>query len=276
MTATSPPPLRRRDVAVLVPAAGLGLRLGGGIPKALHDLAGKPLLWHCWRNVSAAPSVGAIIIAAPLDALHHVLQIVPNTTVRTDDSRTDDSRTDDSRTDDSRIGDVRGGDARNDGAGADSEPKVIVVAGGATRRDSVAAALAATPAEFDIILVHDAARALTPPELIETVAEAVRSGHDAVIPGLPVIDTIKEVSGEGRVVATVDRELLRAVQTPQGFRREVLAKAHLFAPGEHTDDAGMVEQLGVAVHTVAGHPRALKITTPWDLVIAETILRVDG
>jgi 2-C-methyl-D-erythritol 4-phosphate cytidylyltransferase len=192
-------------------------------------LAGKPLLWHCWHNVAAAPSVGAIIIAAPPDAVEFVQGIAP---------------------------------------------EAIVVAGGATRRDSVAAALAAVPPDFDIVLVHDAARALTPPALIEAVAGAVRSGHDAVIPGLPVIDTIKEVSRDGRVVATVDREALRAVQTPQGFRRSVLAKAHTLPPGEHTDDAGMVERLGVAVHTVAGHPRALKITTPWDLVIAETLLRV--
>jgi 2-C-methyl-D-erythritol 4-phosphate cytidylyltransferase len=229
--AATSPPLGRRDVAVVIPAAGLGLRLGAGKPKALHELAGKPLLWHCWQNVAAAPSVGAIIIAAPADAIDFVRGIAPD---------------------------------------------AIVVAGGATRRESVAAALAAVPADFDIILVHDAARALTPPELIEAVADAVRSGYDAVIPGLPVVDTIKEVSGEGRVVATVDREPLRAVQTPQGFRRSVLAKAHASAAGEHTDDAGMVERLGVAVHTVAGHPRALKITTPWDLVVAETILRVGG
>jgi 2-C-methyl-D-erythritol 4-phosphate cytidylyltransferase len=229
MTATPASPVERRDVAVLVPAAGLGLRLGAGKPKALHALAGKPLLWHCRQNIAAAPSVGVIVIAAPADAVEFVQGLAPD---------------------------------------------AIVVAGGATRRESVAAAFAAVPTDFDIILVHDAARALTPPELIESVAEAVRSGHDAVIPGLPVVDTIKEVSGEGRVVATVDREVLRAVQTPQGFRRSVLAKAHALADGEHTDDAGMVESLGVAVHTVAGHPRALKITTPWDLVVAETILRV--
>jgi len=250
MTATSSPPLKARDVAVLVPAAGLGLRLGAGVPKALHELAGKPLLWHCWRNLTAAPSVGAIIIAAPPESLHLVTEIIPYATIQSDTA--------------------------GDTVGTESETVVLVVAGGVTRRESVAAALAAAPAEFDIILVHDAARALTPPELIETVAEAVRSGHDAVIPGLPVIDTIKEVSADGRVVATADRAALRAVQTPQGFRREVLAKAHQLAPGEHTDDAGMVERLGVPVHTVAGDPRALKVTTPWDLVIAEAILRADG
>ena len=201
--------------------------MGGAKPKALHELAGRSLLTHCWRNVAAAPSVGAIVIAAPPDAVALVERMAPD---------------------------------------------AIVVAGGATRRESVAAALAAAPPEFDIILVHDAARALTPPSLIEAVAEAVRAGHEAVIPGLPVVDTIKEVSADGRVIATVDRSRLRAVQTPQGFRRAVLAKAHTLT-GDHTDDAGMVERLGVPVHIVEGHPHAMKITTPWDVVIAESILR---
>jgi 2-C-methyl-D-erythritol 4-phosphate cytidylyltransferase len=227
MTATSSPPHQRRDVAVLIPAAGLGLRLGGARPKALHELAGKSLLIHCWQNVVAAPSVGAIIVAAPPDAVALVEEIIPG---------------------------------------------AIVVAGGLTRRESVAAALAAAPAEFDIILVHDAARALTPTSLMEAVAEAVRAGHEAVIPGLPLVDTIKQVTADGRVIATVDRSTLRAVQTPQGFRRSVLAKAHTLT-GDHTDDAGMVERLGVQVHTVEGHPHAMKITTPWDLVVAESILR---
>jgi 2-C-methyl-D-erythritol 4-phosphate cytidylyltransferase len=240
MTATSSPPLTARDVAVLVPAAGQGLRLGAGKPKALHELAGKPLLWHCWRNLAGAPSVAVIIVAAPPDAVDLVQGLL------------------------------------HEQSTAESGPAVTVVAGGATRRESVAAALVAVPADFDIILVHDAARALAPPDLVEAVASAVRQGKDAVIPSLPVVDTIKEVSGEGQVVATVEREALRAVQTPQGFRREVLVKAHRLAPGEHTDDAGMVERLGVPVHTVAGHPRALKITTPWDLVVAETILRAGG
>lgn len=225
--------------------------MGAGIPKALHELAGKPLLWHCWRNLAASPSIGAIIIAAPPDALALVCEIIPYAIVIPSDTS-------------------------SDTLVSESEPAVVIVAGGATRRESVAAALAAAPENFDIILVHDAARSLAPPELIESVAEAVRSGHDAVIPGLPLVDTIKEVSADGRVVATVDRASLRAVQTPQGFRREVLAKAHQLAPGEHTDDAGMVERIGVPVHTVAGDPKAFKVTTPWDLVIAETILRADG
>ena len=136
----------------------------------------------------------------------------------------------------------------------------------------MAAALAAVPADFDIILVHDAARALTPAALVEEVVAAVRAGHDAVIPALPVVDTIKQIDVDGRVTATVDREQLRRIQTPQGFRRGLLVKAHAAAVHSHTDDAGMVEQLGIAVHTVPGHPHALKITTPLDLVIAQALL----
>ncbi|WP_432994946.1 2-C-methyl-D-erythritol 4-phosphate cytidylyltransferase [Dactylosporangium sp. CA-233914] len=149
---------------------------------------------------------------------------------------------------------------------------VIVVAGGATRQASVAAALAAVPDGFDIVLVHDAARALTPPELVESVADAIRGGHGAVIPVLPVVDTIKRVSPSGAVVETVDRSCLRAVQTPQGFRRDVLVKAHEAAVDEHTDDAGMAERIGVAVHTVPGSEAALKITRPFDLEVASLLL----
>jgi len=140
--------------------------------------------------------------------------------------------------------------------------------------------------------VHDAARALTPPELIESVAAAVRAGRPAVIPVLPVVDTIKEVgpadvagppaepAGDGAaagvfvVLGTVDRSVLRSVQTPQGFRRDVLAAAHAAGLGAHTDDAGMVEKAGVPVTCVPGSELAMKITRPLDLVIAEALLHV--
>ncbi|GAA5202189.1 2-C-methyl-D-erythritol 4-phosphate cytidylyltransferase [Rugosimonospora acidiphila] len=219
----------RGDVAVLVPAAGLGVRLGPGGPKALRLLSGEPLLVHAVRRVAAA-GVGCVVVAAPPSEVEAVRELLSGVATAT------------------------------------------VVAGGATRQHSVSAALAAVPANFEIILVHDAARALTPPSLIVEVAEAVRGGHDAVIPVLPVVDTIKEVSASGAVVGTVDRSVLRAVQTPQGFRRRVLAAAHAAAVDEHTDDAGMVEKLGITVHCVPGDEAAMKITRPVDLVIAEALL----
>jgi 2-C-methyl-D-erythritol 4-phosphate cytidylyltransferase len=151
-------------------------------------------------------------------------------------------------------------------------PDVTVVAGGAERQDSVGLALAALPPEVDLVLVHDAARALVPVEVVEAVIAALASA-DAVIPVLPVADTVKQVDADGAVVRTVPREDLRAVQTPQGFRRSVLEAAHRAAPGSLTDDAGLVEALGVTVVTVPGSPLAFKITTAWDLTVAEGVLR---
>jgi 2-C-methyl-D-erythritol 4-phosphate cytidylyltransferase len=152
--------------------------------------------------------------------------------------------------------------------------EVTVVPGGAQRQESVAAALAAVPRDVPIVLVHDAARALTPPALIEAVAAAVRAGRPAVIPVLPVVDTIKEV-GPGEVVhGTVDRSVLRSVQTPQGFRHDVLAAAHAAATDPLTDDAGLVEKAGVEVTCVAGSELAMKVTRPLDLILAEALLHL--
>jgi 2-C-methyl-D-erythritol 4-phosphate cytidylyltransferase len=151
---------------------------------------------------------------------------------------------------------------------------VTVVAGGAERQQSVAAALAVVPAEIGIVLVHDAARALTPASLVEEVAAAVRGGLPAVIPVLPVIDTVKEVGPDEVVLGTVDRSALRSVQTPQGFRLDVLAAAHNAGLDPHTDDAGMVEKAGVPVTCVPGSELAMKITRPLDLVLAEALLDV--
>jgi 2-C-methyl-D-erythritol 4-phosphate cytidylyltransferase len=109
--------------------------------------------------------------------------------------------------------------------------------------------------------------------VVQAVAAAVRAGQSAVVPGLPVIDTIKRVDSDDTVECTVDRAPLRAIQTPQGFPREVLQRAHATAElGSVTDDAGLVEQLGIAVHVVPGHEEAFKVTRPFDIVIAEAIL----
>ncbi|MGX4658209.1 2-C-methyl-D-erythritol 4-phosphate cytidylyltransferase [Micromonospora sp. SCSIO 07396] len=220
----------RGDVAVLVPAAGAGVRLGPGGPKALRLLGGEPLLVHVVRRIAAAPSVHTVVVAAPAAEVDAVRQLLTPVA------------------------------------------PVLVVAGGGERQASVANALAAVPPGPDIVLVHDAARALTPPALVEAVAAAVRAGHDAVIPVLPVSDTIKRVDAAGVVLATVDRSALRAVQTPQGFRRGVLAAAHAAAGDPLTDDAGLVEQQGVPVFCVPGSEYALKVTRPFDLTLAEHLL----
>ncbi|WP_328478767.1 2-C-methyl-D-erythritol 4-phosphate cytidylyltransferase [Actinoplanes sp. NBC_00393] len=220
----------RGDVAVVVPAAGAGLRLGPGAPKALRLLEGEPLLVHAIRRIAAAPSVRMIVVAAPpaeVDAVHTLLAAIA---------------------------------------------PVTVVAGGAERQESVAAALAVVPSDVGIVLVHDAARCLAPVSLVERVAAAVRDGADAVIPVLPVVDTIKEVSPEGAVLGTVDRSVLRAVQTPQGFRASTLRAAHAAAADSHTDDAGAVEKLGRPVVCVPGSDLALKITRPIDLALATHLL----
>lgn len=155
-------------------------------------------------------------------------------------------------------------------------PEATVIAGGVLRQDSVALALRALPDDCDVVLVHDAARGLAPVALAVAVIAAVRGGADAVVPVLPVADTVKEVGVDGHVLRTVDRSRLRAVQTPQGFRRSVLQRAHDEATGDEvTDDAAMVEALGLVVTTVPGAPRALKVTTTTDLAIAESLVAAE-
>jgi 2-C-methyl-D-erythritol 4-phosphate cytidylyltransferase len=150
---------------------------------------------------------------------------------------------------------------------------VEIVAGGADRTESVSRGLAAA-GRPDYVLVHDAARALTPPALIIRVVEALRAGHSAVVPALPVPDTIKAVDADGRVLSTPERARLRAVQTPQGFVTELLLRAYRSAgEADFTDDASMVEQVGGQVHVVDGDALAFKITNRLDLMLAQAIVR---
>ena len=149
---------------------------------------------------------------------------------------------------------------------------VTVVAGGETRQDSVARALISLPPDIDIVLVHDAARPLVPEQVVTAVVAAVAAGHPAVVPALPIVDTVKEVDEDEAVVRTVDRDRLRAIQTPQGFDRAVLQRAHAESDLSMTDDAGLVEALGIPVLVVPGHEEALKVTRPFDLIVAEAIV----
>lgn len=152
--------------------------------------------------------------------------------------------------------------------------QATVVAGGAGRTESVNLALSALPGDPDFVLVHDAARALTPPELIVRVVDTLRAGHGAVVPALPLHDTIKAVDANGVVLGTPERAGLRAVQTPQGFATDLLLRAYRrAASAAFTDDASLVEHVGGQVQVVDGDPLAFKITTQLDLLLAQAIVR---
>ena len=150
--------------------------------------------------------------------------------------------------------------------------RATVVEGGPERHDTVRLALGAV-GEPEFVLVHDAARPLTPTDQIQRVVAALREGMRAVIPVLPVVDTIKAVDADGVVLGTPERAGLRAVQTPQGFETELLRRAYQRAgTAVVTDDASLVENVGTPVHTVAGDPLAFKITTALDLRLARAVL----
>jgi len=157
--------------------------------------------------------------------------------------------------------------------------RATVVAGGADRTVSVSLALLALPesAKPDFVLVHDAARALTPPALVVRVVESLRAGHAAVVPALPLSDTIKAVDANGVVLGTPERAGLRAVQTPQGFATGLLLQAYRAyqnaGPAGFTDDASLVEHVGGQVQVVDGDALAFKITTQLDLLLAQAIVR---
>jgi 2-C-methyl-D-erythritol 4-phosphate cytidylyltransferase len=224
-------------VVALVVAAGSGSRLGGDIPKALRELDGRPLVSHSLEGLAAGGVDRVVIVIAP-------------------------------GLDDDFAGVVAG-----------SPIPARCVHGGAERQDSVLNGLAAIAGDPDLagaryVLVHDAARALVPADVVRRVIEALIGGAVAAIPVLPVVDTIREVTATGS--ATVDRSRLRAVQTPQGFSRDVLERAHQLVADQGlqvTDDAAAVEALGYPVVLVPGDREALKVTEPLDLLFAEAIVR---
>lgn len=152
--------------------------------------------------------------------------------------------------------------------------RLLLAPGGRTRTESVRNGLDDLPNEATIALVHDAARPLVDDAMIDRVVEGVRAGH-CVTPALPVVDTIKEVDADGRVLRTLDRERLRRVQTPQGFPREVIHRVHREAQAAGataTDDAALCERLGVPVITVPGSERAMKVTDDADFERVEAMV----
>ena len=149
-----------------------------------------------------------------------------------------------------------------------------VVTGGATRADSVRAGVGEVPDDAVVILVHDAARPLLPEEVVERVVAGLAEGWDGVVPALPLADTVKRAEGEA-VAETVDRTGLYAVQTPQVFLAEALRRA-LARGGDATDCAGLVEAAGGRVRLVEGDRRLLKVTTPADIALVETLLAAEA
>ena len=221
-------------LAIIVVAAGSGSRLGHSEPKAFVELHGATILERALHGVFESSESAQVIVVAPtakLAAARRVSELA---------------------------------------AGAASS-SVYVVAGGETRQASVAAGLAAVHSEVEVVLVHDAARALTTGALIDRVARAV-TPTTGVIPALPVTDTVKKIDAREVVVETIDRSELVHVQTPQGFPRDTLMAAYAAADRDYTDDAALFSAAGHEVRVVEGEPRGFKITTPWDLQRAENLL----
>jgi 2-C-methyl-D-erythritol 4-phosphate cytidylyltransferase len=226
-------------VGVVVPAAGTGRRLATGEPKALAALGGRALLAHALEALEANDCTTAVVVVSHADALEATAKLLAE----------------------------------------EGFAKVTaVVAGGPTRQASVAAGLRALPDAPGYVAVHDAARPLVGPGVVDRLLELLRAagpGVAGVVPGVAVVDTIRQVDTDQRSVGIVDREQLRAKQTPQLFVREVLEEAHRLAVArgvEAGDDSSLVELAGHRVQLVPGDPDNLAVTTPLDLAVAETLL----
>jgi len=226
------------NVCVVIPAAGLGERLGLNQPKAFVEINNWSLLSLTIKRVLEIERVGHLIIAVPAEfktpALDHI-----------------------------------------DRALRDANKKIPfdVVSGGVTRTESVKNSLLALDQLDSFVLVHDAARPFVPQSVFDDVIAKLDSGSKVVIPVIPVADTIKTVNKKSEVLNTLDRTQLRAVQTPQGFAREVLSEIYATANLQPTtDDAGLAELAGINVSTVAGAVESFKITTPFDLEMATNFM----
>jgi 2-C-methyl-D-erythritol 4-phosphate cytidylyltransferase len=241
VTAATPAPAVREDLAVILAGAGEGVRMGGLGPKLLLPLGGRSLLERIALTFLAHPSVGEVVAAVPerlASEARRALEALPN---------------------------PRG-------------VRVAVIPGGATRQRSVAIAVRALERDLPMVAVHDVARALTHGDLVTRVLEAARR-DGAAIPVLPIRDTIKEVEGD-RVTRTVPRAGLAGAQTPQIFTRDMMLRALAAADAaglEATDDAALVEETGSgSVTAVPGDPTNLKLTEPSDVTLFEALIRSEG
>lgn len=206
-------------------AAGSGSRLGAKAPKAFVPLGEGTVLSTALESLQNMPSLAYVMLVVPNDRRDQATEIAKR-----------------------------------------ALPAVPtgVVSGGATRQESVASGLAALPPEIETVLVHDAARALTPVAVFQRVVAAVQVNGAGVVPVVPVVDTLRAVGTNGAMGDTVDRSQLRAVQTPQGFPRAVLDRAYAEASADLTDDAALVAAIGVPIFETEGDPMSFKITVPAD------------
>jgi len=226
-----------RDVGVVIVAGGSGSRVGGEELKQFRWVAGKPMLLHSVQTFMAREDVGMVVVVLP----QRYAGDPPPWLFQCDVDR------------------------------------LLVSVGGRTRSESVANGLDDLPDESQIVLVHDAARPLVGPATIERVVRAVRAGR-SVVAALPVVDTLKHVDDDGRIERTLSRESLWRAQTPQGFPRQVIVDAHRRAMADRvsaTDDAALLERLGIPVHVVRGSERALKVTEPDDFARVDALYASD-
>jgi 2-C-methyl-D-erythritol 4-phosphate cytidylyltransferase len=222
--------------SAIIVAAGSGVRLGSGVPKAFVKIGGRTMLSYSLAAVGQVNSIGEVVIAVP-EGFESA--------------------------------------ARAEAAAAGLGAAVKITPGGIERQDSVRIALGLTSAESELVIVHDAARPLATPAIFEAcIAAAARAG--GAIAAIPVADTLKRVADSDRTIAaTVARTGLWQAQTPQAFRRDLLLAAHRRAVSEGivaTDDADLVERTGVRVEVVEGSTANIKVTTPSDLAIVEAII----
>lgn len=269
------------STAVLLAAAGSGTRLGAGMPKALAPLSdGRSLLEHSLEAVAQVPGVDVVVVLVPPEPAPRaeVTAIVEECALRLGLAASC----------------VPGGAERADSVAAGlAEVSRVLAAGGAASSAPAAGTHPSSPAsrpddgtrlpvDRHLVLVHDAARPFAPPAVFAAVVEALGSA-DAVIPAVPVTDTVKQVrvdaDGAETVVGTPSRSTLRAVQTPQGFDLDALLAAHEQVRRDPeldaaalTDDAMVMEAAGHPVRVVPGHADAFKITTPADLEQAASLI----
>lgn len=221
--------------SVIVVAAGSGERLGATSPKAFVSVAGKTLLEHALGTLNAVTHTLQVVVVAPKKWLGAAEDLGRKT--------------------------------------LDDRHSLVVVPGGATRSDSVRAGLAAVEKDVTKVLIHDAARALCPPEVFGRVIDALDAGAVAVIPTIPVVDTLSPIDHRTGVTGpAVDRNGLAIVQTPQGFTTDVITRAHEAFPENATDDAEIARLAGHDVISVAGDATAFKITHSPDLERAHQLL----